>query len=92
VNAAEALAWGLANRVVPHGQARAAAETLAAEIAAFPQVCMRGDRRSALEGLELDDQAAMARELELGMAGLQSESLAGAALFSSGKGRHGKFD
>src|SRR6058998_4212765 len=35
VEAGEALAFGLANRVVPHGQARAAAETLAAELAAL---------------------------------------------------------
>ena len=74
------------------GQARAAAESLAAEIAAFPQICMRGDRRSAIEGVELDHDAAMARELELGMAALSAESLAGATLFSSGKGRHGKFE
>ncbi len=51
VKADEALAMGLANRVVPRGQARAAAEQLAAEIAAFPQECMRRDRRSAYEQL-----------------------------------------
>ena len=45
----EALAIGLANRVVPHGQARQAAEALAAELAALPQQCLRADRLSALE-------------------------------------------
>ena len=47
VGASEALQFGLANRVVPHGEARAAAEELAREIAAFPQRCMLTDRRSA---------------------------------------------
>src|SRR5262252_1215770 len=47
VGAPEALAIGLINRLVPDGQARAAAEGLAHEIAAFPQICMRGDRQSA---------------------------------------------
>src|SRR4029453_1060805 len=44
--AEEALRVGLANRVVPDGQARPAAEALAADIARFPQACMRADRRS----------------------------------------------
>src|SRR6202158_5175320 len=44
VDAQEAAAIGLANRVVPKGQARAAAEELAAELAALPQQCMRSDR------------------------------------------------
>src|ERR1700737_2432845 len=48
VDAAEALAIGLANRVVPKGQVRVAAEQLAAELAALPQQCMRSDRLSAL--------------------------------------------
>jgi enoyl-CoA hydratase len=88
VKADEAREMGLANRVVPKGQARAAAEQLAAEIAAFPQICMRGDRRSAIESMHLS----LARELELGMAALQAESLAGATAFASGKGRHGSFE
>jgi enoyl-CoA hydratase len=91
VDAKEAQAMGLANRVVGHGQARAAAEELAAQIAQFPQVCMRGDRLSA-HGAFSDFSSAMAREFELGMAALASESLAGATAFSSGKGRHGKFE
>src|SRR4030081_1611702 len=49
VKAQEALQMGLANRVVPCGAARAAAEELAREIAAFPQLCMRTDRRAADE-------------------------------------------
>src|SRR5881397_2723283 len=49
VRADEALAIGLANRVVPRGSARREAETLARELCRFPQICMRADRRSAYE-------------------------------------------
>src|SRR5690242_17325686 len=52
VDAREAERIGLANRVVPRGQARAAAEALAAEIAAFPPRCVLSDRRSAHESLD----------------------------------------
>ncbi len=92
VGAAEALHMGLANRVVPAGSARSEAEALAREISKFPRVCMRNDRRSALEqwSLSLDD--ALANELIHGMRTLVSgETLEGAARFSSGAGRHGKF-
>lgn len=90
VAAKEALEMGLANRVVPAGQARAAAEALAAEIARSPQTTMRNDRRSAYEsmGRSLDD--AIANEFSLGMSSLASgEALAGAQAFAAGKGRHG---
>src|ERR1039457_79433 len=60
VPAAEALQMGLVTRVVPHGQARAAAEELARELAALPQQCLRSDRMSALEGISLSDAEAMA--------------------------------
>lgn len=92
VDAQEALAIGLANRVVSKGSARTAAETLAAEIARFPQVTMRGDRRSAYEqfGLSLDD--AIKNEFTIGLGSLASgEALAGATSFTAGEGRHGKF-
>jgi len=92
VSAREALDIGLVNRVVPSGSCRAAAEELAASIASFPQTCLRGDRRSALEQAGMDLQAAMARELELGMAALGAEALAGAARFAGGAGRGGRFD
>ncbi|HEX8959641.1 MAG TPA: crotonase/enoyl-CoA hydratase family protein, partial [Solirubrobacterales bacterium] len=66
VEAREALAIGLTNRVVPRGTARAAAEELARQIAAFPQLCLRADRRSAHEQHDLPLEAALAHELELG--------------------------
>ncbi|MCW3041303.1 MAG: crotonase/enoyl-CoA hydratase family protein, partial [Solirubrobacterales bacterium] len=66
VDAAEAHRIGLANRVVPTGTARAAAEALAHELARFPQVTMRGDRLSAIEQDGLTLPAALANEWEHG--------------------------
>lgn len=92
VGAQEALAIGLANRVVPSGQALDAALALAAQLSAFPQACMRSDRASALDQWSLDWDAATAREIELGRATLATgESRDGAARFASGAGRHGAF-
>jgi enoyl-CoA hydratase/carnithine racemase len=92
VDAREAERIGLANRVVPRGQARAAAEALAAEIAAFPPRCVLSDRRSAYESEALALEAALGREFALGLATVQSgETGAGAARFAAGEGRHGQF-
>ena len=92
VDAREALGMGLANRVVPAGQARAEAETLAQTIAAFPPRCVRSDRRSAWEGAGLSLPAALANEFALGIATHDSgESQAGAQRFAAGAGRHGQF-
>ena len=83
---------GLANRVVPAGTALAAAEQLALQIAAFPQTCLRGDRRSAYEQWGMDEAAAIANEFGHGTKTLQSgETVAGAGRFSDGSGRHGQF-
>lgn len=92
VGAEEALAMGLVNRVVPSGTARAAAEALAAEIARFPQVCLREDRLSAITQWDLDHQAAMANEFAHGRVSLAAGSAEGAARFAAGKGRGGRFD
>ena len=92
VGAAEAAAIGLANRVVPAGRALAAAQELAASLAAFPQTCLRGDRASVLDSEGLDERAAMAAEFARGQAALAGESAAGAARFASGAGRHGAFE
>lgn len=92
IDAREAERIGLANRVVPRGQSRAAAEALAAEIAAFPARCVISDRRSAYESVELDLTSALAREFDLGKATIESgESQQGAARFAEGAGRHGRF-
>lgn len=93
VGAEEALSMGLANRVVPAGEARAAAEAMAQEIARFPQKCLRGDRMSAYEQWDLAYPEAMANEYIHGRATLASgETQAGAQRFASGKGRGGSFD
>ena len=92
VAADEALQMGLANRVVPAGEALAAAEQLALQIAAFPQTCLRGDRQSAYQQWGMDEATAIANEFSHGMKTLQSgETLAGAGRFSGGSGRHGQF-
>ncbi len=93
VAAEEAERIGLANRRVPAGQALAAADALALQIAAFPQSCMRGDRRSAHEQWGMEEAAAISNELRYGMNTLKSgETVAGASRFSAGTGRHGQFD
>jgi enoyl-CoA hydratase len=92
VGASEALAMGLANRVVPRGTSREAAEGLAEEIARFPQATMRGDRRSAYASCGMGLREALANEFAVGMSSLATgEALQGASSFSSGKGRHGSF-
>ena len=91
VDAQEALAIGLANRVVPAGEALPAAQRLAAELAAFPQVCLRSDRASVLDAEGLDEPAALASEFAHGQAALSAETLSGAARFVAGEGRHGSF-
>lgn len=91
VKADEALAMGLVNRVVPKGQARAAAEALASELAAFPQDCLRADRRSAYECLGMPLEAALRVEFERGRRVVTLESVAGAKRFAGGEGRHGAF-
>jgi len=93
VGAEEALAMGLANRVVPTGTGRAAAEQLAAEIARFPQLCLRNDRMSAYEQWDMALPEALANETRRGMDVMRSgETVAGATRFASGKGRGGRFD
>src|SRR6266852_2583397 len=81
VDAAEALRIGLANRVVPRGAARPAAEELARQLADLPQVCLRGDRRSALEQHALDVPAALQNELRHGVHSLSLEGIGGARRF-----------
>ena len=90
VDAAESLRIGLCNRVVPRGQALAAALALAQEIAAFPQATLRADRASALAAEGLGMREALLREWAGGRACL-AEALRGATRFAQGQGRHGEF-
>ncbi len=89
VDAPEALAIGLANRVVPAGGALAAAQELARQLAAFPQTCLRSDRQSLLDAEGLSEADALAQEFAHGQAAVSQEALEGAARFSAGAGRHG---
>jgi enoyl-CoA hydratase len=91
VGAEEALAIGLVNRVAPSGEALARATALGQEIAAFPQVCVRTDRASALEQWGLDEEQALAVEFGHGLRALEADALSGATAFAQGAGRHGAF-
>lgn len=93
VEAAEALAIGLANRVVPDGEALRAAQALARELAAFPQACLRADRGSAFGQFGLTEEEALRAEFSNALAGggLAEEAVEGAGRFSGGAGRHGHF-
>ncbi len=92
IAAEEALSFGLANRVVPDGQALAEAAKLAAGIAAFPQLCLRSDRRSMLDQWGLDEAEASRHETGLGLETIKSgETRTGATAFAKGRGRHGSF-
>ena len=91
VDAREAAAIGLANRVVPAGQALPAAQELAAQLASFPQICLRSDRASVLDQEGLGEAAALATEFAHGRRALQDEAGEGAARFAADAGRHGSF-
>ena len=90
VDAREALALGLANRVVPDGQALAEALALAQTLAGFPQQCLRADRASAYAGWALPMEAALREEGARGAPVVAQEGLAGAARFAAGAGRGGR--
>lgn len=92
VGAAEALAIGLANRVVPAGRARAEAERIAADIARMPALCMRTDRASAYAAFDSDLRHALQAEGIAGAAPLREGARDGAARFAAGLGRSGDFD
>jgi enoyl-CoA hydratase len=93
VDAREALSFGLANRLVPPDALQGTTEALAMQIAAFPQACMRGDRRSAYEQWGLGEAEALGVEFAHGLSTLASgETVKGARAFAEGKGRGGRFD
>jgi enoyl-CoA hydratase len=90
VEAQEALAMGLANRVVPSGQAKEAAMEIAQQLAKFPQATMLADRMNAYEqwGNAIPD--ALHAEWERSKRRI-ADGIEGAGRFASGEGRHGKF-
>lgn len=92
VDAQEALAMGLANRVVPTGQALPVAQALARQLATFPQACLAADRESTYRSFDLPLAEALRAEGATGVAVVAAEGLTGAARFTAGAGRHGSFD
>lgn len=91
VSGEEARSMGLANRLTEPGGARAAAVELAKQIGAFPQACMRSDRRSSYEQWDLPFANALANETRLGMQVIATgETAEGATRFADGAGRHGR--
>jgi len=88
VGAEEALRIGLADRLVPAGASRPAAEELALELAEFPQGAMRADRLSVYENLGRPAGDALAREIARG-AEILDDARRGAERFAGGEGRHG---
>jgi enoyl-CoA hydratase len=93
VEGPEAHAMGLANRLTKTGATLEESLALAAQLAKFPQRCLRADRRSAYEQWSLDLPAALRNETELGLEVIGSgETADGAKRFAAGAGRHGSFD
>jgi len=88
VAADEAQAIGLANRVVPKGQSRQAAEELAAQLATLPQQCLRSDRLSALHQWGTTESEALDFEFA-SISRVAAEANEGAGRFAAGAGRHG---
>ncbi len=90
VSGEEAGQWGLANRVTEPGGALDGALELARALAAFPQTCLRTDRRSSYQQWDLTFEDALANETRLGLVPIRSgETLEGATRFAGGEGRHG---
>lgn len=91
VEASEAFAIGLANRVVDEGKSKEDAEKLAAQIAELPQTCLRNDRLSAYQQSGMDLESALKMEFQRGLLSLKSpELMEGVKNYAAGKGRHGK--
>ena len=91
VPAEECLRIGLCEYLVPNGEVRAKAEELAHDIASFPPVCVRADRRSAIKSQGLSVRDGLIQEWYNGREALIKDGAAGAARFRNGLGRHGDF-
>ena len=90
VSGDEARTMGLANRLVPKGEALTHAIELAETLAKLPQVCLRSDRLSSYEQWGMPWETAWRNEMGRGLEVLASgETVAGAGRFAAGAGRHG---
>jgi enoyl-CoA hydratase len=93
VSGEEARRLGLANRLVPQGEALQAAIVLANDLARFPQQALRNDRLSSYTQWSRSLEDALREETRLGLETIRSgEAIAGAQQFVSGHGRHGAMD
>ena len=92
VPAEECWRIGLCEYLVPNGEVRAKAEALAHDIARFPPVCVRTDRRSAIKSHGLPIRDALIQEWYDGREALIKDGAEGAARFKSGLGRHGDYE
>ena len=91
VTAEECERIGLCEYVVPEGDARAKAESLAQDIARFPQQCLRSDMRSTKDQQGLSVADALRHEFDLSKSMIAAEGIAGARRFADGAGRGGDF-
>jgi enoyl-CoA hydratase len=91
VPAEEAYRIGLAEKIVPHGAARQAAEEMAQQIARFPQACVRADRLSAYRAWGKPVREGLESEWATSTGIVKAEGIRGATRFAEGKGRHGDF-
>ena len=88
VSGEEAFRIGLANRVVPAGQALVEAIAMAQELAARPQAALRSDRHSSYEQWSMLLDEALANEYRQGMATLETgEMQEGLENYASGEWR-----
>lgn len=92
VPAEECLRIGLCEYLVPNGEVRQKAEALARDIARFPPVCVRADRRSAIRSHGLPLRDALIQEWYNGREALVKDGIDGATRFKDGLGRHGDFE
>tara|TARA_Y100001970_G_scaffold53817_1_gene68242 strand:+ start:22853 stop:23626 length:774 start_codon:yes stop_codon:yes gene_type:complete len=92
VSGQEAFNMGLANRLCDPGIALSEAQKLAQQLAEFPQLCLRSDRRSSYEQWSMSFEDALRNETSLGRETIESgETREGATRFAQGAGRHGDF-
>ena len=92
VPADECMSIGLCEYLTPSGGTRQKAEELAHQIARFPQVCVRADRRSAIRSHGLPIREALIQEWYNGREALIKDGVDGASHFRDGLGRHGDFE
>ena len=92
VDAEEAKAMGLADRLVPAGKALDAATALAQQLASFPQVAMLSDRASIISQWDYEEAEAIDREIAGSKAAFEDQFQSGAGRFVAGAGRHGALE